>query len=99
MDFGQPTTQTGVRSLTAQVVTDGVVDLPQKFPTDSSSNVSRPASSAQRYEWKNATSTKVGHRQIIKFGLSDGQQTFSAAPKITLQGVKLRRVIMRCEEV
>ena len=38
-------------------------------------------------------------RSWVRFNPSDGSDTFTASPIITLTGVKLRRVIMRCQEI
>ena len=38
-------------------------------------------------------------RQWVRFNPTDGNDTYTATPVVTLQGLKLRRLIMRCAEV
>jgi hypothetical protein len=37
-------------------------------------------------------------RNFVRFNPTDGTDTYVAQPVVTLTGVKLRRLIMRCEE-
>lgn len=100
VDFGQPVVQTGERSLAVAAITNAITDLDQTFVHDTDGTVLPAQSSTITKVWGNATATKVGDRQMTRFGVSDGAaSTYTAAPKLTLKGVKVRRVIMRCEEV
>lgn len=98
VDFGQPATQAGVRSLTAQVVTNTVADTPSRFAREVNGDVTPWQTTAFSRKWDGATATKIGDREMVRFRTSDGPATYTAAPKVSLQGVKLRRLIMVCEE-
>lgn len=99
VDFGQPATQTASRSLTAQLVADPVLNMDPTFGRTASGDVQPVATTAQTVQWTNATATRNGDRQMLRFGLSDvANGVFSLRPRITMQGVKVRRVIVRCEE-
>jgi hypothetical protein len=99
VDFGQPTTQTGIRSLTASVVTGSPADIDNTMQRDSNGNVISPTSTAFTKKWSNMTATKNGDREMVRFRPSDTARAYSAAPQLTMQGIKVRRVIMRCEEL
>lgn len=98
VDFGRPAVQTGKRSITVQAITDSVVDIPARQALTTTSQVSLLGSSAQTFGWQAQNATRNGHRQMLRFDVNDGNVTFAAFPRITMQGVKVRRVIMRCEE-
>jgi hypothetical protein len=100
IDYGQPATQTAPRGIAAWVNTDAHPDLDQTYATDDDDNAAKIASSARSKLITTATNTRRGHRQTIRFGTNDGApSTFNAAPVLAMTGVKVRRVIMRCEEV
>lgn len=100
VDFGQPATQGAQRSVKASVVTQSVTDLDQTFPIDTG-DLAVPFSSSQFGKtWQNANTTRRGHRQTVRFAPTDGAAgTLTAAPVIEMTGVKVRRVILRCETV
>lgn len=100
LDFGQPATQGAQRTVKASVVTQGVTDLDQTFAVDTG-DLAVPFSSSQfAKSWQNANNTRRGHRQTIRFAPTDGAAaTLTAAPVIEMTGVKVRRVILRCETV
>lgn len=100
VDFGRPATQTGLRSLGVQVITNSVTDLDQQFTTDTADLAVPFKSSQRRWEWGNAQATRRGHRQTLRAVVNDGATaTYQAAPVIEMTGVKVARVIMRCETV
>lgn len=100
VDFGQPTTQGAQRTVKASVVTQSVTDLDQTFAIDTGDLAVPFASGQFAKTWQNANTTRRGHRQTIRFAPTDGAAgTLTAAPVIEMTGVKVRRVILRCETV
>jgi hypothetical protein len=100
VDFGQPTNQATQRSLTAQVLASPVLDMDPTFARTTSGDVSLASSSAQTVTWGNAIATKNGDRQLLRFNVNDGPaSTFSVSPRLTLKGVKVRRVVLHCEDI
>ena len=104
VDFGQPTTQTGQRSLGAQVLTNSRIGLPARFLRTTSGEVDPLATAPYTADtftqtWNDATATLRGDRVLLDFDVADGADTFAAAPRIGMRGVKVRRVIMRAETV
>jgi hypothetical protein len=99
VDFGQPAQQGAQRSVKASVVTQSVTDLDQTF--DIAGDLAVPFRSTKLVKtWANANNTRRGHRQTVRFGVNDGAAaTMTAAPVIEMTGVKVRRVILRCEMV
>lgn len=43
--------------------------------------------------------TSNGERVTVRFNPTDGQDTYSMIPQVTLQGVKLRRLLVRAQDV
>ena len=74
-------------------------NLSPRFLRDGDGNVDPLASKPLTEPWNDATSTKVGDRVMLEFDVNDGADTYSAAPRLTMQGVKVRRVILRAETV
>lgn len=99
IDFGEPATQTGQRSLTAKVTTNARANLSPRFLRDSSGNVELMASAPLTETWNSASSTLRGDRVMLEFDVNDGAATYAAAPQLTMQGVKVRRVILKAEAV
>jgi hypothetical protein len=100
VDFGQPAVQTGLRSLEVCAITNGIPDLSSTFPLAADGSPFLPQSTSFTKVWEDALATINGHREMVRFVVNDGAaSTMTAAPKLTLKGVKVRRVIMRCEEV
>lgn len=46
-----------------------------------------------------AVASTAGERITLRFSPTDGQDTYTMIPQITLQGVKLRRLLVHCIEV
>ena len=106
IDFGQPqsqqrayVSQDGQRSLTAKVATNARANLAPRFLRDSSGNVELMASAPLTETWNSASSTLRGDRVMLEFDVNDGAATYAAAPQLTMQGVKVRRVILKAEAV
>lgn len=99
VDFGNPRVQTGSRSLGCRVIASPVIDMAAGFARTVNGNPAPSASQLQTVSWSNATSTKNGDRQLVRFTPNDLPPTYTAAPELTIQGVKVRRVIMRCEAI
>jgi hypothetical protein len=98
IDFGRPTNQTPPRSLSCRVETSAAIDIPSAF-TSSDGVAQSPTSTTLNRQWSNAQNTVNGHRETIRFAVSDAPTTYSAAPVLTMRGVKIRRVILRYELV
>jgi hypothetical protein len=98
VDFGRPLTQTGNRVMTASVVTQPGAQLAQTHAL--SGDLPAVARSTPiTTTWTSVSTSRNGHRQMVEVGATNGlADTFTAAPVITMQGLKIRRVIMRCEE-
>lgn len=92
VDFGEPTNQTPSRVLSGAVITGARADVACAYG-------GALGTSTYTKTWTDATATVVGDREMVRFAVADGAETWSAAPKITMQGIKVRRVIMRCETV
>lgn len=73
-----------------------------------------PIETAQTLDYSRATSSTMTHvlpaqvqtganytrrRSFVRLRPTDGMHTYTATPVVTLTGVKLRRLILRCEEV
>jgi hypothetical protein len=99
VDFGQPATQTSTRSLTVDIVTGARADLDPTLARTLTGSPAAPSSSAFTTQWSNMNATIAGDRQMVRCRPNDAGAAFSAAPRLVMQGVKVRRVIMRCEEI
>jgi hypothetical protein len=100
IDFGNPNVQSGQRSLAVCAITNGIVDLETRYPLATDGTALALQSSTFTKTWDTARSTRNGHREMVRFPVNDGAAaTYTAAPRLTLKGIKVRRVIMRCEEV
>jgi len=82
------------RAVGVQMVTNAAV-------MDYSSSVSslHDAASALQTFTLPAMASTAGERVVVRFSPNNGGATFTAAPRITLRGVKLRRCVVRCKEV
>lgn len=87
------------RSLGAQIVTGPVADIDATLARDSAGSPTFPTSSLLTKTWANLGTTIAGDREMVRFRPSDAGASFTASPRLTMRGVKVRRVIMRCEEV
>ena len=82
------------RSVGVQMVTNAAI---MDYST-SVSSLYAAASTAQTVTLPAMASTS-GERVVVRFSPNNGGPTFTATPRITLRGVKLRRCIVRCKEV
>lgn len=82
------------RAVGVQMVTNAAV-------MDYSSSVSslHDAASALQTFTLPAMASTAGERVVVRFSPNNGGATMTATPRITLQGLKLRRCIVRCREV
>ena len=69
-------------------------------PVEASSTTgfSANASDTQTYLMPGMATATADERVTVRFRPNNAGPSFTAAPRITLEGVKLRRVIMRCTE-
>jgi len=73
----------------------GTLSVPVGYSTNPT-QFSGATSQAQSYAF---TSTSTGSMMAVDFTPNDAGPTYNVAPIITLQGVELRRLIVRCHEV
>jgi hypothetical protein len=73
----------------------GTLSVPVGYSTNPT-QFSGATSQAQSYGF---TSTSTGSMMAVDFTPNDAGPTYNVAPIITLQGVELRRLIVRCHEV
>lgn len=78
----------GCKVLATSVPSDGLASGPHPYASN--------ASTEQTYRFTTATG---GARIVHRFKVSDAGPTYAAAPYLTLRGVDIVRVIMRCEEI
>jgi hypothetical protein len=89
---------TAKRSLTAQVLMPSVADLDSR--RTAAGEPDPVASSTFTKTFQTGAATKRGQREMVRFSINDGATSaYSVVPKLTLEGVKVRRVILQCEEV
>lgn len=98
VDYGQAgwSAATNDRYISASVRTPGAF-----IEREETLDVNRSATSTITHILPARNQTGVNYskrRSFVRFNLTDGGETFTASPIITLSGVKLRRVIMRCVE-
>lgn len=98
VDFGT-TSGDAARSLTAQVHTSALTDQDVTLRRTTSGDPQLPVSSPLTKTWSTLSSTTAGDREMVRFKVNDAAPAMAAAPRLTLQGVKVRRVIMRCEDL
>lgn len=99
VDYGTPSfsLDSNVRSISVSVKTPGVF-----IEGDPDISFSRAQSSTltQVLPSRALTGTNYTRRRSwVRFNPTDGADTFTATPVITLSGLKLRRCIVRCDEV
>lgn len=105
VDFGRPANQTPPRSLSCRIDAATSTDVSSTFSVSAEAFLAGlgpavpPASSTLTRTWTTATATVNGHRETVRFVLNDGPVTHSAAPVLTIAGVKVRRVVLRYELV
>lgn len=93
LDLGYTTTNS-TRSITTQMFTPGApFDAGISYTT-----LSARASTAQTFTLPAASSTNR-EKVWVRFKPNDGGHTMSVDPTVTLQGCKLVRLILRCQEV
>lgn len=73
----------------------GTLSVPVGYSTNPT-QFSGATSQAQSYGF---TSTSTGSMMAVDFTPNDAGPTYNVAPIVTLQGVELRRLIVRCHEV
>lgn len=88
------TAQNKTRAVSVQMVTNSaVMDY-----AASVASLHAAASSSQTATLPSLAST-AGERVAVRFSPNNGGPTMTVTPRITLQGLKLRRCIVRCQEV
>lgn len=96
-DFGGPSSIP--RSAGVSVVTAPIHDMAFSPELDADGSVAPNSGHVHETNWATPTGTKRGHRVMVRYPMADTAPTFSAAPRIRMKGVKVRRVIMKCEDV
>jgi hypothetical protein len=104
VDFGSaaaggPGIADAVRSLSVQIATSPLTDQDVTLRRTSSGDPQPPASTSLTKTWSALEFTRAGDREMVRFKVNDAAPAMAAAPVLTLQGLKVRRVIMRCEEI
>lgn len=90
----------GTTSLNATRLCELTVKLPSPvsdFATDFAALAGQSAA-ARTFTLPSSVDT-AGERPVVRFSPNDGGASMSVTPRVRLQGVKLRRLIMRCKEV
>ncbi len=88
------TAQNKTRSVGVQMFTNAAI---MDYST-SVTSLYAAASTAQTLTLP-AMATTAGERVVLRFSPNNGGPTMTATPRITLQGLKMRRCIVRCREV
>ena len=81
------------RSLSAQLITHPIIEVAGGGAAGAGSG-----SSTQTVNFTPGD-TEAGDREMVRFRLGDAGPTFTAKPRLTFKGVKIRRVILVCEDV
>lgn len=98
VDYGFPAARTAPRSVSASVAVTPPADLDVPFTSDSAERAVPLASTTFTQSLGSSPDSRRGHRRTVTFAVNDAGHTYTATPQITMTGVKVRRVIMRCEE-
>lgn len=98
VDFGF-TPMNDIRQLTAQIVTGTPADVEVTLLREPDGTATPYTSTALTKRWTHLSSTIAGDREMVRFRPSDATAAFTAQPRLTMKGVKIRRVVMRCEEL